>query len=215
MKRIILLLCIIVFTFSCSSDDNEAQTTQPPESNFYALTVGNSWVYKNFQYNPNTMGYDETTIIDAVIITGTETISGETYYKFKTTTTGNTTAIPYFNANGEQFMFLRELFGDLVNETGDVVYTNNNYEERLVAENSWGNIYDKLKTNIQEVTVGAGTFNCLDMERYAKSPDNTQTFPALDHFYYSEGIGLVSDSSSFVSQSNPAGIRRLESYNVQ
>ena len=216
MKRIFLFLCIIALNFSCSSDDNNTQQPeQQIEPNFYALTVGNSWVYKNYKYNPQTGDYDDTGIIDSVSIVGTETIDGETYFKFKTETTGNDAEILYFNANGEQFEFRRELSGNLINETGDIVYTNNNYEERLVSESSWGNIFDKLTENIQTVNVVAGSFNCLDMERYAKSLDNTETFPALDHFYYSDGIGLISDSTSFASQSVAVGIRRLDSYNVQ
>ena len=108
----------------------------------------------------------------------------------------------------------REFSGNLINETGDIIYTNTNYNERLVSENSWGNIYNKLTDNIEIVIVVAGSFPCLDMERYAKSPDNTETFPGLDHFYYSDGIGLISDTTSFVSQGFPVGIRRLESYNI-
>lgn len=214
MKRIIFTFCIIAFAFSCSSNDN-SQEQSPPESNFYALTIGNSWVYKNYQYNSNTMEYDDVGIIDEVSIVDTEIIDGETYFKFKTITTGNDTEIPYFNANGEQFEFRRELSGNLINETNDIVYTTNNFEERLVSENDWGNIYDKLTTNVELVTVAAGSFSCLDTERYAKSPDNTEIFPGLDHFYYSDGIGLISSSTSFVSQNIPVGERRLESYNVQ
>ncbi|OIQ21944.1 hypothetical protein [Lacinutrix sp. MedPE-SW] len=216
MKRIIFSLCIAAFLFSCASDDDTQQVTQqPPVSNFYALTVGNTWVYKSFEYNSNTMEYEDSGIVDTVTIINTEMLNGETYFKFKTVTTGNDSQNPHFNQNGEQFNLYRETEGNLVNNTGDTVYTNNNYQERLVATNTWGNIYDKLKENTVTITVNAGNFTCLDMERYAKSPDNSEVFPGLDHIYYSDGIGLISESISFVSQNYPIGIRRLESYTLQ
>ncbi|WP_055442896.1 hypothetical protein [Lacinutrix himadriensis] len=211
MKRILFTVCFFALFFSCNSDDDNRNATDP-EAGFYALTVGNSWVYKNFKYNSNTMEYDDTGILDEVSIVGTEILDGETYFKFKTVTTGNDTGVSYFNANGEKLELRREFSGNLINETGDIIYTNTNYNERLVSENSWGNIYNKLTGNIEIVIVVAGSFPCLDMESYAKSPDNTETFPGLDHFYYSDGIGLISDTTSFVSQGFPVGIRRLDSY---
>ncbi|GGG41941.1 hypothetical protein [Bizionia arctica] len=219
MKRICLSICFITFLLSCNSDDdsqNQDQNQQEEESpGFYALEVGNSWTYKSFQYNLTEDAYYETDIQDAVSITGKEEISGNTYFVFRTETTGNNDPEnPVSNPNGIKFEYLRELEGDLVNETNDIVFTSTDYTEQIVYETSWGIVYDKLATDLATVEVPAGTFQSYDKERYAKSPEG-DLFPALDHIYYSEGIGLISDSMSFVSQDKPFIVRRLSSYLVQ
>jgi hypothetical protein len=64
------------------------------------------------------------------------------------------------------------------------------------------------------MTVKAGVFTCINSERYAKSPEGLQFF-GLDYFYYADGVGLIYDTSSFVSESTPSIIRRLDSYSIQ
>ncbi|WP_299890235.1 hypothetical protein [uncultured Lacinutrix sp.] len=213
MKRIIFSLCIIAFAFSCSTDST-TQTQQPPESNFYALTVGNSWVYKNYRYNPDTEEYDDTGVVDSISIVGTEDLFGVTYFKFRRLTTGNEEGITFCNANGEHFEYLREYQGALIRDDGTVKYVNNDFSERELVNAGWGIIYEALQEGTQNVTVESGVFECLDAQRYARDSDNN-TLPAIDHHMYSDGIGLVYDTSSFVSSSTHSIERRLDSYNVQ
>lgn len=214
MIRILLSLVIITLSFSCSESDDSENHTNLPEANFYALTVGNSWVYKNYKYNANTENYENTGVIDSVSIVGTETVSGITYYKFRRFTTGNEMQITFCNPNGEHFELFRENAGNLVNEDGAIKFTNNNFDERLIAENPLGTIYETLTAGDTIMTVEAGVFTCINSERYAKSPEDLQ-FIGLDYFYYADGIGLIYDTSSFVNESTPSIIRRLESYTVQ
>ncbi|WCO02328.1 hypothetical protein [Psychroserpens ponticola] len=212
MRRILITVCMLSLFFSCSNDDSNAPEAQV--GNFYALTVGNSWVYKNYQYNINTETYEDTGVIDAVSILGTEDIDGNTYFKFRRLTTGNEDQITYCNANGEYFEYLREFEGNLIWDTGEVKFTNNDYSVRTLDENDWGNIVEKLTENTTTLSVEAGTFECINSERFVIFPDGEQA-PALDKFYYSDGIGLIYDSSSFVTQEIPVVIRRLESYDIQ
>ncbi len=215
MKRIFLFLCIIALTYSCSSDDdNTQQPEQQIESNFYALTVGNSWVYKNYKYNAQTGDYDDTGVIDYISIVGTEVISGNTYFKFRRLTTGNESQITFCNANGEHFEYLREYEGALVRDDGAMKYVNNDYNEREVSDADWGTTYDKLQLDTQTKTVESGIFECLDTHRYARDTEGN-SLPAIDHHMYSDGIGLIYDTTSFVSDDNHVIERRLDSYNVQ
>lgn len=64
------------------------------------------------------------------------------------------------------------------------------------------------------IDLEAGTFNCLNFERYAILNDGNQS-SGLDRFYYADGIGLVYDTSSFVTQDIPTIIRRLDAYDMQ
>ncbi|WP_152611447.1 hypothetical protein [Psychroserpens damuponensis] len=212
MLRILITVCLVACLMSCSSDD--AQTPETPTSNFYALTVGNSWVYKNYKYNQNSQAYEDTGVVDAISIMSSEAIDGNTYYKFKTLTTGNEAQITYCNPNGEHFEYLREDQGNLIFSDGTVKFTNNDYTVRTLDENDWGNIVEQLTANTTTLNVEAGTFNCINSERYVMLPDGEQA-PGLDRFYYADGFGLIYDTSSFVSNDIPVVIRRLDSYNIQ
>ena len=214
MKRLLLCLCIVAYTFSCSQSDDSDNQINSPGANFYALTIGNSWVYKNYRYNPTTETYYDTGVIDSISIVGIQEFSGESYFKFRRLTTGNENGITFCNPNGEHFEFLREFEGNLVNEEASIKFTNNNYEERLLSENQWGNIYETLVEENTILTVEAGEFDCVNSQRYVKTPEYGQ-FPGLDRFYYSNGIGLIYDTSSFVSSEIPYIIRRLDAYQIQ
>ena len=214
MKRLLLCFCIIAFAFSCTESDNSENQISQPNVNFFALTIGNSWVYKNYSYNAVTETYDDTGIIDSISIVGIQDFSGESYYKFRRLTTGNEGGIAFCNPNGEHFEFLREFEGNLINEEGFIKFTNSINEERLLQENEWGNIYEILVEGNTVVSVEAGEFDCINSERYAKNLDGEQ-LQGLDRFYYASGIGLIYDTSSFVSHPIPSVIRRLDSYEVQ
>lgn len=211
MKRIFFYASLMALCFSCNSNDD----AQPQnEDNFYALTVGNEWVYKNYKYNTNTQLYEDTGVIDSVSIVGTQELNGNTYYKFRRWTTGNESGITFCNENGEHFELLRDSLGYLINDGGAIKFTNNDYSEREVSSQSWGTIYEKLATGETDMSVEAGTFSCVFSERYAVESSGNQ-LPGLDHYYYSDGIGLVFDTSSFVSNPIPAIERRLDSYTIQ
>ncbi|WP_460218248.1 hypothetical protein [Psychroserpens sp. MEBiC05023] len=211
MKRILITLCVTALCFSCTNND---ASSNPPEANFYALTVGNSWVYKNYRYNQNLEIYEDTGVIDSVSIVSTEEINGHLYFKFRRLTTGNENGISLCNANGEHFELLRDDNGNLVSDNATIKFTNNDFSERLLNEQSWGSIMEILVDGETTLIVEAGTFNCINSERYAITSSGEQT-PGLDRFYYADGIGLIYDTSSFVSQNIPTIIRRLDSYNIQ
>jgi hypothetical protein len=214
MKRILITVCLFTCLCSCSNDDDStAPETQDP--NFYALTVGNSWVYKSQRYNLSIDSYEDTEIIDSVSIVGTEDILGNTYFKFRTKTTGSTNSESQLsNPNGIKFEYFREVDGNLVNDSNDIVFTTTDYTEKLIVESSWGSIFEKLAQDLATVEVPAGIFECYNKERYARTPEG-EDLPSMDNFYYAEGVGLIYDSISFVSLENPVIIRRLDSYDVQ
>ncbi|WP_417856548.1 hypothetical protein [Xanthomarina gelatinilytica] len=214
MKRILFAVCLFALFSSCSSND-EGNSQLQPESNFYALTVGNSWVYKNYKYNINTELYEDTGVIDSISIVGTEQLNENTYYKFRRWTTGNEENIAFCNPNGEHFELLRDSLGYLVRDNGTVKFTNNDYTERELRVDTWGTVYEKLVAGETNVVVESGNFMSIHSERYARDNSSGEQFPGMDRFYYSDGFGLVFDTSSGVV--NPIHVieRRLDSYNIQ
>lgn len=213
MKRVFFCACILIgLLSSCTSDDEDY--SQIDNTNFYALTVGNQWVYKNYGFNFSTQEYVDTGIIDSVSIIGTETIDSKDYYKFRIFTSGNDDGIPLYNLNGEHFELLRDSLGYLVYDDGTIKYTKNNFSSRLLSSNDWGNVYEQLIALDHEITVEAGTFNSSYAQRFVIL-ENGEQAAGMDHIYYADGYGLIYDTVSFVSQENPRVVRRLDSYFVQ
>lgn len=213
MKRIFFYLCFSVLFFACTTSD-DAQTPPPTSANFYALTIGNTWVYKNYKYNINTQGYEDTGVIDSVSIVGTETIEGNTYYKFRTLTTGNEDQITFCNPNGEHFEYVREENGYLLKDNGRIKFVNNHYEPILADSDSNFNYYLMLNEVTTTMQTQAGNFECANMQSYVLNEDQAQ-LPGTNTYLYADGIGLIYDTTSFVSQSNHSIERRLVSYDVQ
>ncbi|NRD21012.1 hypothetical protein HNV08_13225 [Winogradskyella eckloniae] len=212
MKRIVYVFFFALLVSSCAPDNDE--NFQNPDSNFYALSVGNQWVYKNYKYNNSTQAYDDTNVIDSVSIVGTEFINGNTYYKFRHFTTGNENGMTFCNPNGEQFELLRDSIGYLVWDNGKIKYANNDFSARTHTELGFATIYDQLVAADNEITVEAGTFESTYSQRYAIQSNGEQA-NAVDHFFYADGIGLVYDTSSLMSEDIPKIKRRLVSYLVQ
>ncbi len=208
MKLVIYVCFFAILLSSCTTSDND-QDPQDPESNFYALTLGNEWVYKNYKYNSTTQTYDDTGVIDSVSVVGTEVVGTNTYFNFRRFTTGNVPG----NPSGEYFELLRDSLGYLVRDDGSIKYANNDFTARVLSEAEWGNVYDQLISTNNEITVEAGTFVSTYTQRYAILSNGEQS-NGLDHFYYADGIGLIYDTTSLVSQEIPLIVRRLDSYTV-
>lgn len=213
MKRIFSILFVITLFFSCSSND-ESDNPESQEENFYALTVGNSWVYKNYKYNPTTELYDDTGVIDSVSIIGTEDVSGETYFKFRRWTTGNEENITFCNPNGEHFELLRDSLGYLVRDSGSIKFVNNNNDEILISSQFFGNEYFQLQENQIQIVTESGSFECYDMLYFVRD-QNDEILPGTNNYYYADGIGLIFDTTSWVSEEIHTVERRLDSYYVQ
>lgn len=207
MKRLLLSMSICSLLICCS----ESKKIESSEINFYALKKGNSWVYKSFRLNSETNEYDYTGVVDSISVIGKEEVSGETYFKVRTMTIGNENRIAFCNSNGERFELLREEEGNLIDDKGQIIFTNNNFEELLFWDRGLHKIYEKLNPEKSEISVEAGVFECFFKERYGIDNNGVKS-NGLDKFYYSDGIGLVYDTSSYYSSLKPIIIRRLQSY---
>jgi hypothetical protein len=210
MKRILITVCFFTCLFSCSSDDS---VTPEPQSNFYGLQVGNSWNYKVYERNFQTQTLEYGSIQQDVSVIETEEIDGNTYFKLKTVTSGSSDTDNNF-PNGETIQYRRIEDGKLLNEFSQTVFVNNDFTERLISENDWGNFYNQTLEELATVTVDAGEFICTDMLVYAKTLEGEQ-LAGLDHTYYANGIGLVSNSVSFVVSGDVYFKVVLNSYDIQ
>jgi hypothetical protein len=210
MTRFFLIFTLMMLCFSCSNDD----VSNVDANNYYALIIGNSWIYENFKYNEDSQSYEETGIIDTVTITGKESIFGDDYYILKTMTTGNGEEIPFCNPNGEKVEYIRAYDGYLIDNYSNIKFANNKYEPILDRELFIGSYYFQLEDGTELITTDAGVFECQKMYRYFDSSTEEQ-YPGRHNFYYANGIGLVLETPTSAATQTPSIERRLVSYNMQ
>ena len=213
MKRLFLLVPIFALVFSCSSDDDSSPQPIEP-NNFYALTVGNEWVYKWYFRSTQVNEFEFNGVVDSVSIVGTEEINGNTYFKVRQFTSGNNSAnvgFPLWD-DGESYTYLRDSVGYLVEDNGTIYFNNSNHEPFVMTSDNTITHYGKLTENTPIIDVGAGSIECLEMELYVGNPNSISP---LQHYYYSNGIGAVIWQGKFVSQTYHPWERRLESYTIQ
>jgi len=226
MKRILITLSFLAFFCSCTSND-DSQTEDLQTDNFYALTVGNSWEYRWYNFNPGTSEEpnpneltSSTPVTESISIVGTEELNGNLYYKFKKVISGNDelggiSILPY---SGEYFEYYRDSLGFLINSDGDIKFVNNSNEEFLMYEgNPQSDLhfgYGNLSENTVDFVTEAGSFECLEM--LIKWVNQDVEAPAVNHHYFADGVGLIKDEIVFIANPYGSGYqRRLESYNVQ
>ena len=203
----------LVFVSCNSKDDTTQEEEQQIEENFYALTVGNTWNYEFYKRVSQSDEFESIDVFNAVEITGTTQINAEEYYIFTTTTTGNDDGQAPCNDNGLSNEHFRDSLGHLINEHGKIKYSQLSTTPYLIRENEWGDIFGVLKEGTNDITVEAGSFTSIENEIYAVFEDGTES-AGRDHHFFADGIGLVQENHSTVS--NPIHIweNRLKSYQL-
>ncbi|QRM88050.1 hypothetical protein FG167_02025 [Lacinutrix sp. WUR7] len=213
MKRILFTVCFFALFFSCNSDDDDNNSSEA-EDNFYALTVGNSWEYRYYDLDTSSDSFVASTIVENVSIVSTEEIEGETYFKFRYFVTGNDVNSLNYPLNGESFRYFREDSESLVDDSNTIIFLRENHDEVLIGNLSGPILqYLRLAEDTHVLTTNAGTFETLDMELYARDGDGNP-YPGISHYYYAEGIGLVLNTTTFISTEQHFLERRLESYSI-
>lgn len=220
MKNCFLLASLVLFCISCSSDDN---TVPEPEENFYALKVGNSWVYEyTNRENPyadlfnGTNIFVETNVVDSVKIVGTEEFGGNTFYKFRIRTSGNDGNFPLCFDNGDNYKYYRDSLGYLINEEGKVQFSvEGDTQEFVQYADQNQRFLRQLSEESTSISTPVGNFDCFWMNLYIRNNFNDERSDGTSQFYYEEEIGLVFSKVSWASETLHRMERHLVSYDVQ
>jgi len=114
VQDVFLFTLSFLLLFSCKGD--EECSTPEAETNFYALSVGNTWTYEYFGRIGLTDEFESFDVFDEVEITETTEINGEEYFVFQTTTIGNNGSPRYVPENGVAVLHYRDSLGYLINE---------------------------------------------------------------------------------------------------
>ncbi len=211
-----LISCIVccMFFISCSSDDSPSGDSQPIESNFYGLKVGNTWTYEYFRRIGNTEEFETSNAFDEVKIVGSFEIDGETYYSVETITTGNNNAPTCVPPNGAAITKVRDSLGYLINDSGAILFSHEDEGEYLVATGQQPfNLYGILISGMENIEVTSGTFSSKRNEVYGKFEDGT-TSPGRNFIFYTEGIGEIKQTYNYATNPLNFAEKRLVSYEI-
>lgn len=213
MKKSFLLALLVVVCVSCTTDDN---TATEPDGGFYALKVGNSWVYEHHRrVSPQSEVFENIYVTDSVEIVGTEEINGNTFFKFRTRTSGNEDNQAFCSPNGEHFKLYRDSLGYLISDTGKIHFSPiGDTAEYVLKQTSFNRFIYSLSETSEVVTTPAGDFDCYWMNLYTREDGTNERSVGTSRNYRMDGIGEVFTTSSWASRPLHTVEKRLVSYNV-
>lgn len=208
-----LVLVLPFILTSCDDDQDEVTIFEEENSSFYALEVGNKWVYQHYRLNidgsiRDTIAIEEIEVIEEV------TIDEKQYAQLQISTNilmGTTCA----TCELEPFVVtsVRDSLGFLVTDTGDLLYSSRNTEPYIYSEADWGTTFGQLQQNVTIRTVSAGNFSVLNNMWFVISPDGEE-YEGRVFDYYSEGIGQIELIMSGVLRNTPSARKELIEYQL-
>jgi hypothetical protein len=214
-KFICLFLVFSFLLVSCNKDDGDSTAQeQEVDAGFFALQVGNSWVYNYFWVDRDTGELTNAGGIETVEITDEEVIDGATIFTMRTTTVDENNTCGICNNDPVVITKVKDSVGYLVEVGGPILFSSVNRQDFLISSQEFGDIYRVLKPNEVLITVPAGQFVSLDNERYAIDPDGNR-FDGQDNLYYADGIGEVRQTFSGTTILRIIFEKQLMSYTVQ
>jgi len=196
MKRIMIIGCIFfIFIASCKKDnDADNQPVPPFVLDYMPLAIGNFWVYETYSCDSGGVNCVSMSM-DTTKVTKDTLINGNAYFKLE----GK-------NLFTVDPVYLRDSGDYLVDEKGIVYFTCSDsthlFGEVATLGQSGDTVfywYTKLIDPAAPISVATGTYDCLDMRTSLfRKQDNFQT-DHQTHQYYARDVGLVKQTSLFVS----------------
>jgi hypothetical protein len=206
MNKVILLLLSMGFIglSSCKKEVVELST------NYVPLSVGNYWIYQTYVQDVNNLWNPLTSNTDSIYIDKDTLIDGDVYYKKMTA----------YGSGQSLTEYVHYVDDELVDVNGKVLFSANKFLRSSVLDttiynvgSSFSSIY-YLDFTLQSVTVGAGTFDCVDWHRGSCVwNDNGTMRPRADiQNYYAKEVGFVQTLSYLLSGSPTK--TELERYHI-
>lgn len=217
MKNLFVFFAIafsLILIGSCQKDeiDDKPEETQKHIEHL-PLKTGNYWIYEHYEID--SLGNEiKKSKIDSVIITGDTIINDKTYSVLKGT---------YVGSRFKILDILRDSSGYLVNDKGQIKFSEDNFEDTLLVYNStvgdstYATIYYKMEKQDSPITIPAGTFgDVLNYKGYIKFYRKGNPFYRDKNKYYAKDIGVILDTYYWTSQAYFKRYeRRLVRYHIE
>ncbi|UPT68352.1 MAG: hypothetical protein M0D57_06870 [Sphingobacteriales bacterium JAD_PAG50586_3] len=195
MKNVVVSATMVaIVLFACKKDNTQNIDSTPipePKVSMMPLKEGNYWVYQRFTVDTNGVATTNGQT-DSLYISGKEVIHGDTFYVVDGSNYFLFT--PYQQQS--QKAYLRDSLGYLVDETGNIYYSENNYTDTLWSQidTSYVSRYTFMAYKDSSVTVPVGTFNqtgTLLTTAIFHNPAYPWG-PRRDSYYtYAKNVGLI------------------------
>jgi hypothetical protein len=195
MKKLMpgMIAILVILAISCKKNSEEPVLVE--KIDYYQLKTGNYWIYEGFRIDTSGIA-TSTGKYDSAYIEKDTTIRGLTYFKLLEN--------PYLIFPEQVFMYLRDSSGYLVNSSGAILASDNNFTDILAVDTGYMQLYVgylKMTGKDSVVTVSANTFQSITSSRQiVPSPPNLAQLPVRPVYdIYGKGAGKVKSHTFFYS----------------
>ena len=206
LKFLVLVLIAVPIVFnSCKKDNSEDLSLTPPQP-YYALEVGNYWIYQEAYFDSAWNRLNDFTI-DSVFVEKDTLINGKLFYILKEEGSLGQKDRYWIREDGEELINSNDEVFLSPNWVGDTIRTD-------TIEYTIAKVWLKEENNFQ---TPAGTFDCLDLRGELYFWDNTGRYDHFDvyHNYYGKGVGVVKKVVPSTTSNKIRIVKELIRYNIQ
>lgn len=212
MKNFLLLFALTILAFSACKDY---------DSDFYPdyanLDTGNYWIYERYKLDSNGVS-SPMGVFDSIFVAEDTMINGVLYHRYMED--------QYLSPPGYEVVFLRDSLHYLVDESGQRLFSSENFSETLwdhtitIQNGSHTNIdticdiFRKMTDDNLNISVAAGTFSTKNAQLvYQMYPgfDQGGTVRYMER-RYAENVGLIEETLPFFISDKNYIVRRLVRY---
>ena len=186
----------LFFFISCNKKDApapETPTTTLSVADYFPLTTGDYWVYKQSEYDTSGNVIPQTWKNDSVVVKNDTVINSKTYHIVAN--------YNYLGNTNPMFSYYRDSSDCVVNEGGGIIFSIKTpgiiYKHILSPDTVAYVDYTFIATPIS-ITVPLGTYSCVDFKGdvYRKADNYSKSY--LVHNYNCKNIGPVKKMELYV-----------------
>lgn len=209
MKNVMLFLGVLTCFYSCKKTDDSLSTTvnnsgntAVDNSSYTPMSVGNYWIYQ--EYNIDSVGnVTQSSTVDSTVISKDTLINGKKYFRFDKYEYYSKVASP----NLIDITYYRDSSKNLINSEGKIMFSELNLSDTLYRKTEimqgdtlyW--MTCKMEKTVDNVTTPSGIYsNLLNFKNTVKR--NTKFTPikeiSYNNNFYANNIGKVLYSYGFI-----------------
>lgn len=210
MKKSILVISIgLIFFTSCRKEDSKSTTpTSNQESvlDYFPLSNGNYWVYKQSEYDSSGNFIPHTWKNDSIVVKNDTIINNKTYH----------TVVEYnfIGATNPSTDYFRDSANCIVNNNGTIIFSINPgfVCMKLLTPDTIAYVNYSFINQTTNITVPLGAYSCVDFKGEMFRKVDNYNIAYLSHNYYFKNIGTVKKIKRWVTTLGRVDLELLSYY---
>ncbi|MFC7358090.1 hypothetical protein ACFQO1_10350 [Jejudonia soesokkakensis] len=211
MYKLLLLSIIPFFLISCNKNDNSS-SQDIEASNYFALTLGNSWTYDVFEFRESSGNYEPLGYKIITSISRKKTINGKIFFYLETNEEGNNVNFNLVDYVGN--IFVRDSLGYLVRPDGVIKFTTQTSDPYFINATGLNKQYGQYIPEVITLETPMGNFQDIDFNKTFLDFENGNNSHDLEKTYYKSGAGLVVKVVTSINNPNSSYFLVLTDSNV-